>query len=222
MKYTQIGDVQLARHRDRIAMFIESGRGPFEPDTLAHWRTICLADGPSSCVLDVGAYTGLFSIVAAKAGCEVIAVEPHEKALHRMRHNLRHNGVQDDVVVVEAAASAFRGDGRLEIGGTERLGISSTSKLREGEGVTVCTLDDIVRAIATAPVRAIKIDVEGHELAALTGATEILERDHPALLIEVDSGSGGDREAEVTAFLSTFGYQEGARLDGRNRFYLPD
>jgi hypothetical protein len=36
-------------------------------------------------------------------------------------------------------------------------------------------------------VRLIKIDVEGHELAVLRGGEALLERDHPVLVVELDS-----------------------------------
>jgi FkbM family methyltransferase len=48
-------------------------------------------------------------------------------------------------------------------------------------------------------VTLVKIDVEGHELAALRGMQALLRRDHPLLIVE-------GRSAEVEAFLASFGY----------------
>lgn len=216
-KYTRVyGDVELARHRDRISLFVESGRGPFEPETLALWESL---QDPDLAALDIGAYTGLFSIVAAKAGApEVFALEPNPKCVHRARHNFRHNNVEDDVELIEAAASVFNGVGKLAIG-DERLALCSTSKLQEGEGTRVITIDLLVQSACTCEVGCLKMDVEGHEVAALGGATELLEHESPVLIIEVDSGSGGDREAEVTALLEAYGYEPQERLDKRNRVY---
>lgn len=219
VKYTNVEGVELCRHRDRIALFVESDRGRFEPETMEAFREWVK---PRLAVLDVGAYTGLYSIAAAQAGAaEVIAIEPNPKAARRLRHNLRHNGVQDEVTVVEAAASLFRGRGKLEIGGSEARGLSSTSKLVAGDGTEVITIDDLADALSVTEVGLIKIDVEGHELAVLTGAAGILEEEGPVLIVEVASDSGGDREAEVTGFLSVFGYDDGEPLDGRNRIYRP-
>ena len=221
IKYTNVEGIELARHRDRISLFVESGRGRFEPETLALWREL---QDPNRAAIDVGGYTGLFAIVAVKAGAgEVFTIEPNPKCIHRMRHNLRHNGVEEEVEVIEAAASIQAGEGKLEIG-NERLALCSTSKLRSGKGTPVTTLDDIVQGLSTCRVAAVKIDVEGHEVGVLTGASELLEEDHPTLIIEVKSGSGGDREAEVTAILEVYGYraQEGKLLDGRNRVYVWD
>jgi hypothetical protein len=61
--------------------------------------------------------------------------------------------------------------------------------------------------------------VEGHELRVLRGAHHTLTHDHPTLLVEVNSGNGGDRTAEVSEYLGTLGYDEGQAMDGRNRLY---
>ena len=221
VKYTDVGGVELCRHRDRIAMFVENIHGErkeFEPETRAVFEG--LVDSELA-VIDVGASTGLYSILAVQCGAmEVFAIEPNPKAVKRLRHNLRHNGAQEEVEIVEGAASAFVGQGKLEIGGTEARGISTTSKLVEGTGTGVTTLDVLVDAMCFSEVGLIKIDVEGHELAVLTGAQELLENEHPALIVEVNSRSGGDREAEIAAYLELHGYEpRGKLLDGRNRFY---
>ena len=219
LKYTEVHGIELARHRDRIAMFVENLHGDrraFEPESVAAWLEL---QDPDLAAIDVGAYTGLFSILAAKAGAaEVVALEPNPKAVHRLNHNIRRNHVKDLVDVFDVAASAFTGQGKLEIGGTEGRGISSTSKLVPGEGTNVVTLDDLIEYHMGAEIGSVKIDVEGHELSVLTGAVKLLEHEHPPLIIEVES-EAGDREAEISAFLSTFDYDGGEELDGRNRLY---
>ncbi len=49
------------------------------------------------------------------------------------------------------------------------------------------------------PVKLVKIDAEGHELAVLRGMTGLLKRDRPALIVEVSS-------AESSEFLRGLGY----------------
>ena len=76
-------------------------------------------------------------------------------------------------------------------------------------------LDDLLPAEA-APIALIKIDAEGHELHVVQGARNILRRDRPALVIEVEGqpddpvGSAGRlfslmREAGYEVFLFTAG-----------------
>jgi FkbM family methyltransferase len=82
---------------------------------------------------------------------------------------------------------AGAGDGR-EFGMTE-----STEVLR---------LDKVVRE-RQSPVRFIKIDVEGHELAVLAGAEKVILSDHPVLLIEANSAKHLD---DLLGLLIPLGY----------------
>jgi FkbM family methyltransferase len=76
--------------------------------------------------------------------------------------------------------------------------------------------------ILTAPMDALrlpgritlaKIDVEGHELAALAGMDRILTEDRPVLIVE-------DSSAEIQTVLTDRGY-ESTQFDGSpNRLYL--
>jgi hypothetical protein len=64
----------------------------------------------------------------------------------------------------------------------------------------------------------IKIDVEGHELAALKGSYETLRRDHPTLLIEAAERHRQGAVSSVRSFLESLGYNgwflfKGERVD---------
>ena len=52
----------------------------------------------------------------------------------------------------------------------------------------------------------VKIDVEGHELAVLEGARELLERDRPNLLIEAEDRHRPGAVASIVAWLYDLGY----------------
>ena len=70
--------------------------------------------------------------------------------------------------------------------------------------MTTVSLDDYVTAWAAVPT-VIKIDVEGHESAVLTGALQTLERYRPTLLCEVH----GAEEAEaVVRSVAGVGYEQ--------------
>ena len=72
----------------------------------------------------------------------------------------------------------------------------------------------------------LKIDVEGHEVGCIRGATDLLQRCHPALMIEVS-------HPEIFPLLEAMGYgvhlyDQGRfrRWDGESRhtnyFFLPE
>jgi FkbM family methyltransferase len=73
-------------------------------------------------------------------------------------------------------------------------------------------LDDMVLAdfthVKLNKIAAVKIDVEGHEINVLRGATRVFDRDRPFVMIEA-----GNRDPEVTAFFTERDYAYGERVD---------
>jgi len=141
--------------------------------------------------LDVGSHYGIFSILASKlvgpAG-KVIAVEPHGGALEVFRENLTLNRCAN-VEVLNLAFSDTTGPVALachEYG----MGIQPSSDPVS----TVNTIQGIAgdEALREFPIpTAVKIDVEGHEFAVLSGLKQTLSSEacrllsvevHPSLL----------------------------------------
>lgn len=162
---------------DRICIGIKTKK-PFEPDTLARWAEVCQ---PGVDVIDVGAYSGLFSIAAAKLGAVPVAIEPLPDMIKRIKVNAAANDVAFEVI--EAAASDHIGVGKLGYNPKVHLtsGASLTRTTGASEIVRLVTLDSInVRNLS-----AIKIDVEHHEVGVLRGALKLIARERPILFIEV-------------------------------------
>lgn len=217
-----IHGIWMRLERDRIALFEHRGRGIFEPDTVAAF-TAAVESDPNACVIDVGAYTGLFTLLAIKAGAkEVIALEPNPSGHERLIANLEANG-GGPVTVLRMAASSADGTGVLHID-PEQRGICSTGRLRaqrDGEPERAARRVELVRIDSLelkGRVSVMKLDVEGHELEALRGAEATLHAHHPVLFVEVNSRSGGDRSSEVTDLLAAHGYQ-GEPIDDRNMVF---
>jgi FkbM family methyltransferase len=132
-------------------------------------------------VLDVGAHLGYFTLLAARAGADVIAVEPNPRTLELLRANVRANGVEPRVTIVPAALAATPGRRRFHVslaGDTSSLhGQEDTVADVE---VEVTTADAIVAGRA---VDVIKIDVEGGELDALAGMAGTIAAASPGVRV---------------------------------------
>lgn len=93
-----------------------------EPRTTAFAHAIAEVVKPGDVVIDVGAGTGLLSILAAKAGARrVIAVERSAMAEHA-RALIAHNGVQDVVEVFEGNGDDLVLDEKADVIVSEWLG----------------------------------------------------------------------------------------------------
>lgn len=66
----------------------------FFPDMAPHWARLA-ALPPGARVLNLFGYTGVASLVAAKAGCEVVHVDASKKAVEQARANAQLSGLAD-------------------------------------------------------------------------------------------------------------------------------
>jgi FkbM family methyltransferase len=125
---------------------------------------------PGDTFLDVGANVGVFTILARATGADVISIEPGPAAFAALERNVTANGYRADLRNV--AVSDYNGSGRFAYNGA-----STTNRLAMKDEelpsivVPVETLDSIIEGRS---VTVLKIDIEGHELAAFTGASSLL------------------------------------------------
>jgi FkbM family methyltransferase len=220
-KYLDVGGVKLIIEFDRICISVlgildKASRGPmpFEPESLLVWEEVC--SRPGARVLDIGAYTGLYSLIARKAGARVTAFEPLERNRQRFRDNAALNGFPDLKVNSEAVSDRC-GETFIATNLAVR-GLSSGASIVRKVGanavkVRTLTIDSLNLAECTA----IKIDVERAEPLVLAGARETLARCRPELLVEV---LGDVEKAAVRAAVP--GYRVDRQLDTRNWLLLPD
>jgi FkbM family methyltransferase len=196
---------------DRQVIHMVAGRG-YEKESLSMWASIVKAHRVA---LDIGAYTGLYSIIAAKFGAQAVAMEPMPVNRWRMNCNFAANKVA--VLMLPVAASDE--DGVAKLCYNPRVPLTTGASLEPGvpEHTEFIMVDKItVDALALTNVAAIKIDVERHEPCVLRGARNTIERDRPSILIETLDAAM--RMAVLNVLPS---YEEVAILDGRNTLYLP-
>jgi len=179
-------------------------QGAYEAGTIEFLRRY-LTLQPGDLVLDVGANIGWFAVFfdrQAPEGAEVVAFEPDPVNFGLLTYNLQANGCRK-VTAVRLAASDARRTGRLYLYPDKNRGRHSMepSEGREVVEVETTTLDEFLGDRA-ARVRFLKLDIEGHEYAALAGARTVL-RHLPSLLMEYSPAlypAGGGKE-EILALL---------------------
>lgn len=140
-------------------------------------------------IVDVGANTGLFSLLAAAVhpDARIHAFEPFPQAARRMQANLQANGFAN-VRLVTTALSAE--PGILPLYFDDALRLTQGATLRNGGGmahkvdVPVLRLDDYLQQLA-AGLDLLKVDVEGAEPDVLAGAERCIAECHPEIISEL-------------------------------------
>lgn len=161
-------------------------RGPLEPEMTLLPR-FCREN---QTVLDIGANWGAYGYRCAKLARHVHCFEPQPQLSKVLRRGI---GRRANVTIHNSAVSNRNATAKIRIpindigcstiepknGLNDRVDLSLGVKI---ETIPTLRLDDL----EFETVSLIKIDVEGHELAVLEGAQELLQRDHPTLLVEAE------------------------------------
>lgn len=163
-------------------------------------------------LLDIGANTGSFSLLAALLpDLSAHAFEPSPITFPLLVENLERNGVQDRVIAHQVALTDFEGTIALKISrDSSESGLACVGRpLRFGEyeehAVTATTLD----ALDLPPAAVIKIDTEGCEPAVLRGARATIQKTRPKLFMEFNEENlrqFGSKPDDVLALLEELDY----------------
>jgi len=190
-------------------------RAPYENEQLAVCQQI-IRDRRIDTFIDVGANFGLYSVVLNSTTPlkQTYAFEPVTRNFHQLCGNLFVNQLGQRVTPLQLAASDVEGEAEIHVDpestGVSRLSLEDSGRdnqvYRHSETIRMVRVDE---QLSLAGERIfIKIDVEGHEMAALRGMTGLLQKNQVCLQVEA---SGDDRLAELDAFFSALGYRfEGA------------
>jgi FkbM family methyltransferase len=181
--------------------------GTFEP--LAEKTLERLAE-PGMVAMDVGANVGYHALPLARhvgdAGL-VLAVEPSERAMRRLRRNAELNGLENVRFLRVALGDADVESATLPIRSSYRLDGQDRPVL---ERVRVRTLDSLVADEGIARLDLLKVDVDGFEARVFAGARRALARFRPSVLFELVPQEvrrlGGDPEGVLSGLLS-LGYR---------------
>jgi FkbM family methyltransferase len=167
---------------------------------------------PGSVAVDVGASVGNYALAMSKSVGRhgfVIAIEANPTVFEELVHSTwssrvaplnlaasRQSGWAQMRVPVDEAGAQLEPLGTLEPRYEER---ACQFEIR------CARLDDIVGGAR--PVSLVKIDVEGHESDVLLGATELIERNRPVLIIEIEQRHlSGRSVADTVEWITARGY----------------
>ncbi|KGN35010.1 hypothetical protein N802_01160 [Knoellia sinensis KCTC 19936] len=178
---------------------------------------------PGDCFVDCGANIGTYSLLAASVvgpSGRVISYEPVAMTAHRLRENVEINRLGSIIDVRQVAVGAARGLAPItssgDVSNTLVLGAAGSAATEEVEVVPV-----VPRDLPCTP-RLIKVDVEGFEMAALEGMSEILRLDSPpVILIELTPHllrRAGTSATQVASHLVGRGFSMPVAGNGRARF----
>ncbi len=174
-------------------------------------------------VLDVGANKGsyLYSMARWAGDSPVVAFEPQRKLAQYLVGACQRCGFTN-VTIENLALSNQQGELDLFVpgdsdspGASLEAGIADKTPCHK-ETVKVTTLDAYAAGKLRAPVRVIKIDVEGHELAVIEGAMELIRRDKPLLVIECEGRHmpAGKTVHDFVALVVSLGYTATLAMPG--------
>jgi len=173
---------------------------------------------------DVGASNGIYGFAAhALHGCKVVFVEPYtpsvETILKTIYRTVRMGAPRDHFELVPAAIDASDTFARLEMHGPPIAGETRntfadsavyTGEDRSGFPVTISqwtkgvSLDALIYDYGLPMPTVIKVDVDGYERHAISGAQRMLRERGPELLIvEINDESA---RSEIDGKLTTCGY----------------
>jgi FkbM family methyltransferase len=177
---------------------------------LAYVNALC---DDSSVSVDIGANLGVYSYLMRQHSKSVIAFEPNPFYANMVRRALK------DIRVIEAAVSDHEGTSVLRVPLTQMTAGMGTIEQEntldrvpfQEIKISIVTIDSLKLANAGF----IKIDVEGHELAALRGAIATIEGSRPNFLIEAEERHRKDAVISVLTFLSKYGYSGFFRVNGK-------
>jgi FkbM family methyltransferase len=169
---------------------------------------------------DIGAHVGVHSVALAKRleflgeHGEVLAFEPAPDTAQRLRDMVKRNAL-GNIRVVEYGLADWKGHGKLrgdslrfngaDVGVRSLFGPDST-----GQEVAVTTFDSWAKTECLSRLDIVKIDVEGAEMAVLSGMEESIRKFRPrAIGVEIRGyllAQAGVSEPDLRKRLHDLGY----------------
>ncbi len=184
-------------------------------DQRAEIAALVAAIRPGDAAVDVGANKGSYLPWLSRAAGpgRVVAFEPQPALAEYLSRACRAAGLSN--VTVEAAGVSERGGSlvlRVPGAGGPSPGASfepavAAPSVGRDVAVPVVSLDEYFRD-EPSRIAAVKMDVEGHELAVLRGADEVLRKHAPLVVFECEARHAGEEGLKAAlAIFAARGYE---------------
>ena len=194
-----------------LKFFYSQARGWLEPEMALLSKFVSAEDR----VIDIGGNWGIYAYALSGLGSRLAVFEPNPQCFRAL--NCWASG-KKNVDVYAVALSSQHGQGQLHIpvDATGQEHDASASLDSRHEEATRCVEVEITTldSFGFQDAKFIKIDVEGHELDALKGATKTITSSMPVMLIEIERRHNTIDISEIFAFIFRLGY-DGFYLDGK-------
>lgn len=190
-------NVACRRHGVRWRLDLDEGvqlalyLGVYERSTT---RALARIARPDMVALDIGANIGAQALpLASRVGPRgrVIAIEPADSAMARLRDNCALNPELESRVTLVHRALGAAGDRPAEtyFASWPLATAVNAHPVHQGQPerstAAAATLDDLVEELGLARVDLIKLDVDGNELPVMHGASATLARHQPVIVFEL-------------------------------------
>ncbi|MFT9161391.1 MAG: FkbM family methyltransferase [Acetobacter sp.] len=180
--------------------------GMYEP-AIAEAMRFCVKAMPDlgrCAFVDIGANTGLFTLVGAKLFACVHAFEPYPPVFARLEEHIGLNGLES-VNLYPLGLGAGQGDLPFIAPSPDNYGTGhflGTGAGSAGLRLPVASGDQVLQHRSCA-IGLVKLDVEGHEPQVLRGLADVLKTDQPVVIMELNTTTKqafGNIEALMASF----------------------
>lgn len=180
-------------HRLRGDAYLRRMRLSFEPGLTYLLNTIAGSINPGSC-LDVGANIGITTLLLSDLYEHVYSFEASARTYKILKENLLSNNIKNATTFPvglgeETQSLMLTAANEDASGGFLSENLSSELEGHTKEKVMISRGDDILASIqenTISPIRFIKLDIEGHELEALSGLKKTIEKYKPIVALEMN------------------------------------
>jgi FkbM family methyltransferase len=190
---------------DPITLATKNGHSDFEKFSIQVWSKLCSHESTRGIIWDVGAFIGVYGLIAAKASPDnrVYCFEPSSAPFYRLLAHIQLNQMWSQVFPLKIALSdqnlkmqLHHPFGWFVLGSGDNLSdIYSTSYFRENVDLEIADellfenhfyeLDFTNQVPQIGLPSLVKVDIEGHEVNFLRGATKTIALGKPVVLIEI-------------------------------------